>query len=295
MSVPTSAKTSRAVITDGAWGTQLQALGLQPGECPDAWNLTQAAKVQVVACAYVAAGSQVILSNTFGANRIALARHGLAASAAAINRAGARLSRQSADGKADVYASIGPSGKLLATGDTNETELASAFEEQSLALAEGGAQGLVLETFTDLAELLIALGAAKKTRLKVVACMVFDSGKNKDRTAMGVTIEQAVRALTSAGADGIGANCGRGAAGYVPICQRLHELTDKPLWLKPNAGLPVMSDGKIAYPTTPDEFAANIVKLVESGAHWVGGCCGSSPDFVQAIARALNDETKEAP
>jgi len=169
-------ETNKAVITDGAWGTQLQALGLQPGECPDAWNLTQADKVRAVASAYVAAGSQVILSNTFGANRIALARHGLAENAAAINRAGAGLSRQAADGKADVYASIGPSGKLLATGETNESELAAAFEEQSLALAEGGAQGLVLETFTDLAELLIALRAAKKTRLKVVACMVFDSG-----------------------------------------------------------------------------------------------------------------------
>jgi methionine synthase I (cobalamin-dependent) len=288
-------ETNKAVITDGAWGTQLQALGLQPGECPDAWNLTQADKVRAVASAYVAAGSQVILSNTFGANRIALGRHGLAENAAAINRAGVGLSRQAADGKADVYASIGPSGKLLATGETNESELAAAFEEQSLALAQGGAQGLVLETFTDLAELLIALGAAKKTRLKVVACMVFDSGKNKDRTAMGVAIEQAVRALTDAGADGIGANCGRGAAGYVPICQRLHQLTDKPLWLKPNAGLPVMSDGKITYPTTPDEFAANIVELVESGAHWVGGCCGSRPEFVQAIARALKDVTKEAP
>ena len=112
---------------------------------------------------------------------------------------------------------------------------------------------------------------------------------------MGVTIEQAVRALTDADADGIGANCGRGADGYVSICQRLHQLTDKPLWLKPNAGLPIMSEGKITYPTTPDAFAEDVVKLVEAGAHWVGGCCGSSPEFVQAIARALKDVTKEAP
>jgi methionine synthase I (cobalamin-dependent) len=182
---------------------------------------------------------------------------------------------------------MGPSGKLLATGDISEADLNAAFEEQAQALAAGGAQGLLLETFTDLQELLVALGAAKKTGLPVIACMVFDSGKNKDRTAMGVTVQRAAQALAEAGADGIGANCGRGAAGYVPICQQLRECTDKPLWLKPNAGLPTVSEGQISYPTTPDEFARDIQTLVHAGAHWVGGCCGSSPDFIKAIARQL--------
>ena len=274
-------------ILDGAWGTELQSLGLEPGACPDVWNLEHPERVQSVAHRYVHAGSQVILSNTFGASRIALARYGLTAQAAEINRAGARLSRQAAAGQARVYASIGPSGKLLAMGDVSESELAEAFDEQAQALAEGGADGLVLETFTDLDELTIALGAAKKTGLPVVACMVFDSGASKDRTAMGVTPEKAARALTEAGADIIGANCGRGVEGYVPICRRLRAATDRPLWIKPNAGLPKLVEGAITYDITPAQFAAGVLELLAAGATMVGGCCGTSPSFVEAIAEAI--------
>lgn len=279
---------SAPVILDGAWGTELQALGLEPGACPDAWNLNHAEHVQSVARRYVQAGSQVILTNTFGANRIALLRYGLTAQAAEINRAGARLSRHAAAGQARVYASIGPSGKMLAVGDVSERELAEAFDEQAQALAEGGADGLVLETFTDLDELGIALRAAKKTGLPVVACMVFDSGASKDRTAMGVTPEKAAKALTEAGADVIGANCGRGVQGYVPICRRLRAATDRPLWLKPNAGLPKLVDGQIEYDITPAQFTAGIVELIEAGASMVGGCCGTNPSFIEAITKAIS-------
>jgi 5-methyltetrahydrofolate--homocysteine methyltransferase len=274
-------------LLDGAWGTELQVLGLEPGACPDAWNLTHPDQVESVACGYVSSGSQVILTNTFGANRIVLERHGLAAKAIDINRAGAEISCRAAAGNAQVYASIGPSGKLLTLGEVSRAELADAFGEQARALAAGGAAGLVLETFTDLDELRIALGSAQDTGLPVAACMVFDSGAAKDRTAMGTTIEQAVSALTDAGADIIGANCGRGVEGTIPICRRMRALTDRTLWFKPNAGQPKMIQDRITYEVSPVNFAAGVLELIDAGANWVGGCCGSTPAFVRAIAQAL--------
>jgi methionine synthase I (cobalamin-dependent) len=277
------------LLLDGAWGTELQAQGLAPGACPDEWNLTHPEQVASVARNYVQAGSRIILTNTFGANRVVLSRHGLAEKAADINRAGASISCDAATGKAKVFASIGPSGKLLVMGEVSEAELSDAFSEQVQAFAAGGVDGLVLETFTDLEELRIALAAAKKTGLPVVACMVFDSGVAKDKTAMGVALEQAALSLTEAGADAIGANCGRGVAGYIPITRRLRAVTDLPIWVKPNAGLPKLEDGRISYDVTPAQFAAGVMDLLEAGANLVGGCCGTSPKFIEAIAEVIRN------
>jgi len=277
------------VVTDGAWGTQLQARGLGIGEFPDLWNLTHPEQVAAVARAYVQAGSRVILTNTFGANRVRLAETGQAAQAAEINRAGVQISKQAAGGRAAVFASIGPSGKLLMTGEVTAEELTAAFTEQAEALARAGADALVIETMSDLDEAKLALAAARATGLAVVACMVFDSGKDRDRTMMGQTPEQVAAALSAAGADVIGANCGQGIAGFVPICRRLRAATDRPLWLKPNAGLPQLVDGRATYTTTPEEFAAHVPALVSAGANFIGGCCGTGPAFIAAIAHSLRE------
>ena len=275
------------VLTDGAWGTQLQARGLTPGECPDQWNLTRPAEVEQVARAYVEAGSRVILSNTFGSNRVALAGHGLAGQAAGINRAGAAISRRAAAGRAKVFASIGPSGKILMSGETTEDELRAAFAEQARALAEGGADALVVETMSDLAEAKIALEAAKSTGLPVVACMVFDTGRNKDRTMMGATPEQAAGELAAYGADVIGANCGVGVESYIAICRRLKAATDRPVWIKANAGLPELAGGKAVWKMTPEAFAGFVPQLIQAGASFIGGCCGTSPEFIRAVAGVI--------
>jgi len=275
------------VLTDGAWGTQLQARGLGPGECPDQWNLTRPAEVEQVARAYVEAGSRVILSNTFGSNRVALAGHGLAGKAAEINRAGAAISRRAAAGRAKVFASIGPSGKMLISGETTEDELRAAFAEQARALADGGADALVVETMSDLAEAKIALEAAKSTGLPVVACMVFDTGRNKDRTMMGTTPEQAASELAAYGADVIGANCGVGVESYIAICRRLKAATDRPVWIKANAGLPELVGGKTVWKMTPEAFAGFVPQLIQAGASFIGGCCGTSPEFIRAVAGVI--------
>lgn len=277
---------SHPVVLDGGWGTELQARGLACGACPDAWNLTQPARVEAVARAYAEAGSEVILTNTFGANRLALSRHGLEAQAREINRAGVRISRAGAAGRARVFASVGPSGKMLAMRQTHAAELRMAFEEQAQALAEEQVDGLVLETFADLDELRIALAAAQATHLPVVACMVFDSGPARDRTMMGTTPEHAAKVLADAGADAIGANCGNGIAHFVPICQRLRATVDLPLWVKPNAGLPVFREGRIEYGISAHDFAESAISLLDAGASFVGGCCGTDPTFIRAVAAA---------
>jgi len=275
------------VVTDGAWGTELQARGLEAGDCPDTWNLEHPGRVEYVARAYVEAGSRIVLTNTFRSNRVALARHGLADRVVEINRAGVEISRRAAGGRAYVFASIGPSGKLLMTGEVSEEELRAGFVEQVKALAEGGAHGLVVETMSDLAEAKLAVAAARETGLPIVACMAFDSGKDKDRTMTGATPEQAVAELTAVGADVIGANCGQGIEAYVPISRRLRAATDRPVWIKPNAGLPELVDGRVSYKTTPEEFARHAPSLVQAGAAFIGGCCGTNPEFIRALSRAL--------
>lgn len=275
------------VLTDGAWGTQLQARGLEVGACPDAWNLAQPDRVEQVARAYVEAGSRVILTNTFGGTRFVLRRHGLAEKVAEINRAGVEISRRAAAGRARVFASMGPSGVMLLTGETTPEELQDAFAEQARALAEGGADALVIETMSDPAEAELAVAAARQTGLPVVACMTFDSGKDHDRTMMGTTPEEAARRLTEAGADVIGSNCGQGIEGFVAIARRLSAATDRPVWIKANAGLPEVVDGRTVYTETAEHFASYVPELVEAGAGFIGGCCGTTPEFIRAVKEQL--------
>jgi methionine synthase I (cobalamin-dependent) len=275
------------VITDGAWGTELQARGLPIGEIPDVWNLTRADQVAKVAQAYVDAGSRVILTNTFGANRLRLSGHALGKQVVEINRRGVELSRRAAEGRAYVFASLGPTGRLLVAGQTSPEEMRAAFDEQAKALAEAAPDAIVVETMADLTEARLAVAAAHATGLPVVACMVFDAGKNKDRTIMGVTPEQAAAALIEAGAEVIGANCGQGIANYVLVCQQLRAATDRPVWIKPNAGLPSVEGGRVVYRIGPEEFASHVPALVQAGANFIGGCCGTTPAFIKAIIQKL--------
>ena len=275
------------IVTDGAWGTQLQGLGLEVGACPDGWNLTQPDKVEHVARAYVDAGSQIILTNTFGANRFVLSRHSLDDQVAEVNRAGVEISRRAAGDRARVFASMGPSGVMLMMGEVTEDELQEAFAVQARAMAEGGADAIVVETMSDPAEAKLAVAAAKETGLPVVACLVFDSGPDEDRTMMGTTPEQAAEQMTEAGADVIGSNCGQGIAGFIKITQRLRSATDRPIWAKANAGLPELVDGQTVFAQTPEQFAEYVPQLIEAGATFIGGCCGTTPEFIRAVCAKL--------
>jgi len=240
------------LITDGAWGTELQARGLPPGTIPDTWNLTHPEKVEEVARAYAEAGSQIILTNTFRANGVAM--HGvLDAALDAINRAGVAISRRAA-GQALVFASIGPTGKMLMSGEMSR--------EQA------------------------TVEAARRTGLPIIVSFAFDSGKNKDRTMMGATPEAVATAMTEAGADAVGANCGVGVELAVPICERLHKACDLPIWIKPNAGLPALEGSTVCYATSAEFFASHFAALRKAGAAFLGSCCGSTPEFIRALVSA---------
>ncbi len=272
-------------LADGAWGTELQKLGAPLGACLDEWNLLKPEVVRQVAENYIQAGSKVILTNTFRANPISLAPHGLDGQCAAINRAGVKISREAAGSAALVFASIGPSGKMLVTKDVSAEQLQGAFSTQARALAEESPDALLIETMIDVTEAKIAASAALETGLPVIVSFVYDSGKNRDRTIMGATPEQVASALVNEGVHGIGANCGVGAREYIAICKRLVAVCRLPVWIKPNAGLPEIVGGAVKYKTTPEEFAESARELANAGATFVGGCCGTSPDFIRVLAR----------
>ncbi|MBO7679590.1 MAG: homocysteine S-methyltransferase family protein [Thermoguttaceae bacterium] len=279
------------LVTDGGWGTELQKLGLPVGQPPELWNQSQPQKVEQVAASYVAAGSDIILTNTFGANPILLARHDAADRFEELNRLGVEISRRAAcaaERRVLVFASIGPTGLLPMMGGQEMIDrLSEAFEKQAAAQAAGGADALVIETMADPVEAATAVRAAKKTGLPVVACMTFGSGKKKDRTMMGTTPEKAAEQLLEAGADVLGSNCGLGIEGFLPICQRLREATDRPLWMKGNAGLPKVVDGQSVYDQTPEGFADEAMKLLDAGAVFIGGCCGTNPAYIAELCRRL--------
>jgi len=272
------------IITDGAWGTELQARGLPAGTIPDTWNLSNLERAEAVARAYVEAGSQVILTNTFRANVVAMSDW-LEDDLDAINRAGVGISRQVAE-HGLVFASLRPTGKMLLAEEIDSEQVLAAFAAQSRSLAAAGADALLVETMSDIEEARLAAEAARHTGLPVIVSFAFDSGKNKDRTMMGATPEAVAAAVAEAGADTVGANCGVGVEHVVPICRRLRAACDLPLWIKPNAGLPTIEGSAIHYGTSAEFFASHYAALREAGAAFLGGCCGSTPEFIRALVSA---------
>lgn len=278
----------RLVLTDGAWGTEFQRRGIRPGKPADLWNLSRPEEVAAVAASYVEAGSEVILTNTFRANRHALAAQGpeAVANMAEINRRGVQLSREAAGTRARVFASIGPVGRFLSAGEITADEVRAILGAQVEALAEADPDALLFETFSDLAEARIAVAVARVTDLPVVVSFAFDVGKGHDRTMMGVTPEMAGAAMAEEGVAAVGANCGTGPGAFAEICRRLKAASGGlPVWIKPNAGLPVIRDGQAVYSLSPDEFASYLPPLVEAGADFLGGCCGTDPAFIAALAQ----------
>ena len=280
---------SGPVVTDGSWGTQMQKRGLKRGECPDSWNLSHPERVLEVAQQYVDAGSQIILTNTFGGSRQALKKFELDEKTVEINMTGVEISKKAAGDSAYVFASIGPTGMMLVTRETTEEELQKVFEEQADAQARAGADGIIVETMIDVVEARIAATAAKQTGLPIIVSMVYDSGENKDRTMMGDSPEQVLEELMSIGIDGIGANCGQGIEAFLPICSRLRQATDLPIWMKPNAGLPEIVDDKTVFRTTAREFVQYIPELIQAGAGFIGGCCGTDEEFVRTIRETIDN------
>jgi len=275
------------ILTDGALGTEYQRLGLPVGSCPDFWTLEAPDRVYQVTKSYADAGSDAVLTTTFRANTVTLAEYGRAADTRAINVAATRIARDAAGPNKHVFGDVGPSGKMLIAGEVTEADLRRAFSDQCEALAEGGVDAIVLETFSDAAEAGIALAAARATGKPVIVSFAFDTGRNQDRTMTGLTPEQAARQMEDAGAAAVGANCGSGFEAFTALCRRFRQVTSLPLWIKPNAGLPEVTGGTLAYRSTPEQFAAAVPGYIEAGATYIGGCCGTTPEFIRAAAAVL--------
>ena len=287
---------ARVRVTDGVYGTELQKLGLLAGRCPEVLNAEDPAAVEAVARSYVEAGSDVIMTNSLGANRFVLAAYGLEDRAGELAEAAARISTRAAESTdAKVFGSFGPTGKIVMMGQTPEGDLFDAFAETVEALARGGAEAIVLETFNELAEAQIALKAAKRAcRLPIVVSMAFAYGPDKAATMMGETPADLAAMAEADGADAVGANCGVGPDAHVRVARMLREATDLPIWIKPNAGLPVLQDGKTTFPMGPAELASYVPALLDAGASFLGGCCGTTPDHIRAIRRAVDQRQQRA-
>ncbi len=283
-------------LLDGAMGTQLFARGVAPGTCSDAINLDSPEIVLDIHRAYLRAGSDAVITNTFGANRFALARHGYGDKVQEIARAGAEVARQAAGADRYVLGDIGPTGDFLEPLGTLRAEgLREAFAAQAGGLQAGGVDGFIIETMTALDEIEVAIEAVKSidSGLPILASMSFDKVADGYRTMMGVDVGSAVARMISLGVDGVGFNCGTATLDeYVGLAQRYvaaAEATGKDVivFAEPNAGKPELTDGQAVYRVTPEEFAAALERILSGGIRVIGGCCGTAPTFIEAVAKRL--------
>ncbi len=275
------------LVGDGAMGTMLFAAGLKQGDCPEALNLSKPELLEDIARQYLDAGADLIETNTFGGSPLKLSLYDLDSKTEEINRAAVQAVRKTVGERAFVSGSCGPSGKILKPyGDTDPEQMRESFARQLHALAEAGVDLFCIETMTDIHEAVIAITAAKEVapEMPVVATMTFDTTPKGFFTMMGVTVERAAEELAAAGADILGSNCGNGSDNMVKIAREFRKHTKLPILIQSNAGLPVLKDGDVVYLETPEYMAERARQMIDLGVSIIGGCCGTTPEHVKAIA-----------
>ena len=282
------------LISDGATGTFLQQHGLEPGGCPEEFNASRPEVVREMARRYFEAGSDMALTNSFGGSVFMQKKYGYGERVAEFNRLAAEHARSQAPPGRFVVGSVGPTGEFLEPlGPVSESEMYDAFVEQVKALEAGGADGVAVETMTAVEEAALAVRAAREnTSLVVMATMVFDKGPRGFFTMMGVTPERAVQSMQEAGAHVVGSNCGNGIDNMVDIARRMRAELDAGgsggfLLIHSNAGIPAMRGGEIIYPESPDYMAERFKELADLGVNIIGGCCGTGPEHIRALAAAV--------
>lgn len=283
-------KTGQILVSDGAWGTFLQQKGLGPGDCPELWNVEHPDEVYEIAKSYIDAGSDMIETNSFGGSVFKLEPYGLADRVHELNKAAAEISRRAAGPDKHVLGSIGPTSKMIVMGDVNPEQFYEAFKTQAIALEEGGADALVIETMSDMEEATAAVRACKEnTSCEVICTMTFEkSGDKAFNTMMGVTPVDMIDGLIESGASIIGTNCGNGIRNMVEITEMIRSVnTDIPILIHANAGAPIYKDGETTFPESPAEMAGFVNTLIEAGANIIGGCCGTTPEHIRLIAEIV--------
>ena len=278
-------------LLDGAMGTQLFAAGIEAGKCNDYLNVESPKIVLDIHRAYIEAGSDAVLTNTFGANKYALSRHGLGDMVEKINITGGQLGRLAAGKDKYVLGDIGPSGDFLEPlGNLKPTELKDAFAQQAKALLASGVDGFIIETMTALDEIVIAIEAIKSvSKLPIFASMAFDEAGGDFRTMMGVSVKEAVSKITSLGVEAMGFGCGKvSLEEYVKLAGRFASVSgDTVILAEPNAGKPELIDGLVVYNVSPEDFALAAEKIHKAGVNIIGGCCGTGPEHIKAMAKRL--------
>ena len=278
------------LVSDGAWGTFIHQKGLTAEESPEEWNLTRPDDIYDVAFSYVQAGADMILTNSFGGSPFKLAPYGLDKKVYEINKAAAEISKRAAGNDIFVLGSVGPTGKILMMGEVSEQELFDGFAMQMKGLIDGGADGIIIETMSDMDEARVAMRAAKSVTDKEVICTFTFSltPANEYRTMMGTLPAETVDMLITEGADIIGANCGNGTAGMIDIVKEIRKVnSDIPVLVHANAGMPVLREGISFFPETPVEMSIQISELIAAGANIVGGCCGTTPEHITKIVELV--------
>lgn len=278
---------AKTVVLDGAMGTQLDAAGLEMGGQN---NITNPEAVLAIHQRYADVGLDLLITNTLTMNRVNIESHGIDVDVREVNLSGARLARVAAREGQYVLADIGSTGRLLKPyGNISEEEASAAFAEQALILAEGGVDGFIIETVIDLREALCALCALREVSdLPVLVSIAFNTVNNGGRTVMGNSAGDCARALTEAGADAVGANCGSLTPSEIAqIIALMRGETDLPLIAQPNAGRARLVEKRLVFDMPPADFAAGLLECAEAGARLLGGCCGTSPAHIQALLQSL--------
>jgi len=279
------------ILADGAMGTMLFANGLQFGDPPETWNVAHPDVVRRIQRGYLDAGCRILLTNTFGGNRLRLRLHGLDPRVAELNRTAAILLRAEVDaagGRALVAGDIGPTGEIMAPlGTLDDAEATDVFAEQAAALIAGGVDLIWVETMSHLSEITAAIRGARQASptIPVIATMTFDT---RGYTMMGVSPEEAARVLLAVGADAIGGNCGNGPDELLPVIEKMHAVApDAVLVAKSNAGMPELVDLRAVYRADPPTMADAGLGFRQAGARVIGACCGSTPAHLAAMGEAL--------
>lgn len=280
----------KIMISDGAWGTFLQAKGLKAGECPELWNLEHPEEVFNIARSYIDAGSNMVETNSFGGSSIKLAHYGLKDKTYELNKAAASISRKAAGPDHYVLGSIGPTGKILMMGEITEEELYESFSEQAKGLKDGEADAIIIETMSDIEEARVAIKAAKSsTPLEVICTMTFEKTKTGEfRTMMGFSPSDMVQQLITEKVDIIGANCGNGFQDMIGIVKEIR-MADQhiPILVHANAGIPVYKDGQTVFPETPEQMGSYVKNIIDAGANIIGGCCGTTPAHISKLKEMI--------
>ena len=284
----------RPLVCDGAMGTQLLARGLASGECGMSWNVTRPGDVGGIHLAYRNAGCDLITTNSFGGTRFALQLHGLANRVAELNLAAARVARAAAGENGWVLGDVGPFGDFLEpVGEVTADELREAFQAQTAALLEVGADAILVETMSDPAEAVVGVEAAKACDKNIPVIVTYSFQKTATgefRTMMGTAAAEAMNRAIAAGADIVGTTCGTALSlnDYVELAVQLVAAAgNAKVIVQPNAGSPHTENGKTIYKATPEEMATTASRLLAAGVRIIGGCCGTTPEHLAAMSRAV--------